>query len=283
VNRFFRRLRQFNKRKLPFQTKNQICLFNKRPVLHRDFTEASLQDAIDELQERLKVQGYLSVLRGHFDAETEQAVRKFQKDNHLFIDGVVGPLTWACLCYPQLSWRKHKIVSPEIITAIEELQNILRSEGYSIQDAQNSFGRDTEKAIKDIQRKYGLKVDGIVGAVTWAVLLGMRQEVPQAFFRFPPQSLILFDQFLKVCFVVSGMHLNPFSAEKPPSLSYAIATAYVLTLVVPMVLDHIPGQISQTSHLSLLRYAPYVSTGMFWQSVFKSIGSLFEEVSEKVL
>jgi N-acetylmuramoyl-L-alanine amidase len=34
------------------------------------------------------------------------------------------------------------------------------------------FGRITEEAVRDFQRKNGLKADGIVGDVTWAKLLG---------------------------------------------------------------------------------------------------------------
>jgi hypothetical protein len=281
INRFLRRFYRHPSEQ-PFQTNPQICLFNKRPVLHRDFTQVSLRDAIIELQTRLQAQGYYVTPRGDFDAETEHAVREFQKDNLIFIDGVVGPLTWACLCYPKLSRHQPKNPSPEIATALEELKNILREEKYAIQDQPTCFGRDTERAIKAVQRKYGLKIDGVVGAVTWAVLLGMRQEVPQAFFRLPPQSLLFFDQFLKVCFVVLGMHFNPFLTEEPPSLSYAIATAYVLTLLVPVVADRFPGSISD-SYPSLLRYAPYVSTGMFWQPLFKSIGILFGEIMEKIV
>jgi murein L,D-transpeptidase YcbB/YkuD len=214
VSKFFQRLRRSARRQVSTQWKNQLCLFNKRPVLHRDFTQESLQDAIDELQYRLVALGYLSASSGQFDAETEQAVRIFQTNHNLFIDGVVGPLTWACLCYPQLS-RRHKPAKADFTEAIEKLQTILRDEGHRIQDAQGCFGKETEQAVRQFQRKYGLKVDGVVGAVTWAVLLGMRQEVPQAFFRLPSQSLGSSGYLvISQAYVTSGKGFSPYGENK---------------------------------------------------------------------
>ena len=34
------------------------------------------------------------------------------------------------------------------------------------------FGRLTEEAVKEVQRKYGLVVDGIVGPQTWEIISG---------------------------------------------------------------------------------------------------------------
>lgn len=290
--RFLRRLLQFYRKQPPSQPTplpigSQICLFNKRPVLHRDFTQDSLQSAIDELQKRLQAKGYLTNLTGRFDLETEQAVRTFQEDNKLFVDGVVGPLTWTCLCYPKLFYRRKQPTAPEIAAAVEELQTILRNEGFTIQDTAGYFGRNTERAIRQFQRRYGLKIDGVVGAVTWAVVLGMRQEarqdMPRSLFRLSPQSLLLCDQLLRVCFIVLGMHLHPSSAIQPPPLSSAIATAYVLSFIVPSLLDLIPVRTSNQTRLHLLKYAPYVCTGMFWQPLFNGFGTLADGLIAKLL
>ena len=35
------------------------------------------------------------------------------------------------------------------------------------------FGKNTESAVKNYQSKHGLNSDGIVGANTWKVLLGL--------------------------------------------------------------------------------------------------------------
>jgi hypothetical protein len=271
-------VRRFFKRKPPLLTQraSQICLFNERPVLHQNVTQQTLQAAIDDLQMRLHDKGYLASPSGRFDDETEQAVRAFQRNHHLFVDGVVGPLTWSCLCYPKLSYRSHhwavengssmKRSSPAEQLAICELQEILKREGWRIQDEAGNFGRDTERAIKQFQRKYGLKVDGVVGAVTWAVLLGMRQEAPQAFFRLPQRSLLLCDQVLRVSCIVFGMYVHPFS-EAPPLLS-SIAIAYVLTLLVPSLWEGLPIKPFSQTGLYLFRYAPYVFAGLFWQAIF---------------
>lgn len=275
INRFWRRILRLKRRSLysPRST-HQIFWFNKQPVLHRGFNSQSLQSAIDELQKQLHAKGYLANLSGRFDLETEQAVRAFQTDHKLFVDGVVGPLTWSCLYYPSLARSSSNSSEPEVIEAIETLKNILRNEGFTIRDGEGCFDADCEQAVKQFQRQHGLKVDGVVGAITWAVILGMRQQVPQSCFRLTPQSWLVCDQLLRVICIVAGMHLNPDATVQPPPLSSAIATAYVLTFVAPLLLNHIPLKAEHQSNLYLLKYAPYVCIGMFWQPVFNGVGTL---------
>ncbi|MBE9178504.1 peptidoglycan-binding protein [Oculatella sp. LEGE 06141] len=256
---------------------------NKRPVLYQEISTRTLQESLDELQQYLHDKGYLSTMSGKFDAETDRAVRAFQRKHNLLADGVVGILTWVCLYYPTLSRHSNRQASPDIKAAIKTLQMILREEGFSIKDASDSFGRDTEKAVKVFQSRYGLKGDGVVSAVCWAVLLGMRRRVNGGFLQeiYPlvPQSLFLCDQLLMIVFIVLGMYLNPIStAHIPPRLSNAVATAYALTCIVPMLLDRIPWRSFDRSKLPLLRYAPFVCVGMFWDLIFKALERLIENV-----
>lgn len=52
---------------------------------------------------------------------------------------------------------------------VKVLQNILINKNYILQ-VDGDFGPMTEKAVKDFQTKSGLKPDGIVGPLTWAML-----------------------------------------------------------------------------------------------------------------
>ena len=56
-------------------------------------------------------------------------------------------------------------------TDVTELQETLNTKGYSL-SVDGIFGTETEKAVKDYQKKSGLSVDGIVGVNTWGALLG---------------------------------------------------------------------------------------------------------------
>ena len=53
---------------------------------------------VKELQSKLESLGYdVGPIDGIFGPLTERAVRKFQKDNQLVVDGIVGQETYAAL------------------------------------------------------------------------------------------------------------------------------------------------------------------------------------------
>jgi hypothetical protein len=60
--------------------------------------------------------------------------------------------------------------SPELRGAVIILQKELKAEGYSL-EVDGLFGRDTENAVKRFQMEHNLDDDGVVGPVTWSVLL----------------------------------------------------------------------------------------------------------------
>lgn len=63
------------------------------PTLRR----GSKGDAVKFLQERLSLMGYSLVIDGEFGAKTEAAVKQFQKDRGLTVDGIVGSKTWTAM------------------------------------------------------------------------------------------------------------------------------------------------------------------------------------------
>lgn len=261
----------------------EVCLFTKRPILHLNSTPKSLEDALDELQTVLQAKGLLSNFSGKFDNETESAVKKFQKRNNLHEDGIVGPLTWACLYHPELSHQQENTF-PEKKEAIRKLHTILRQENFSIRDLDGHFGRDTERAVRSFQRTYGLKADGIVGAWTWTILLGVRQKTRQDFpgsiYFWLRQNLFLWEQSLTVTCVLLGIYYSPIPSPllgKTPSISEALVTAYGLTCVTPFVLNLLKLKHPDRSSSLLLQYAPYVLTGIFWKPVLDMIVRLMSK------
>ncbi|HYV05486.1 MAG TPA: peptidoglycan-binding protein, partial [Blastocatellia bacterium] len=62
-----------------------------------DSTSPELRDEVKLLQELLNQHGFSVDLDGLFGGDTETATKRFQSEQHLIDDGVVGPLTWATL------------------------------------------------------------------------------------------------------------------------------------------------------------------------------------------
>ncbi len=133
-------------------------------------------------------------VNGTFDKATEDAVRQFQRDFDLTPDGVVGKATWYKIRY--------------IFTAVKGLAE-LGSEGLSLAEVSRQFprvlkkgdsgdpvrilqyylrfvarfydtvptvsqdgiyGSETENAVTQFQKTFGLTPDGIVGRGTWNTL-----------------------------------------------------------------------------------------------------------------
>lgn len=71
--------------------------------------------------------------------------------------------------------------SPDLRNEVKELQTELNREGYSL-EVNGLFGLDTENVVKRFQREHNLDDDGIVGPLTWAILLGVKPPDPSKLF-----------------------------------------------------------------------------------------------------
>ncbi|WP_206459950.1 peptidoglycan-binding protein [Anaerovorax sp. IOR16] len=131
---------------------------------------------------------------GIFGAETEDAVKQFQRIFNLSVDGIVGSSTWYKIKYiynavKGLGDLVSEGVYPEEIESpfevaweegdsgiwIKLLQYYIRVLGCYYPDIPvieitGYFGPETAEAVIKIQKKFNLIVDGIVGIQTWALL-----------------------------------------------------------------------------------------------------------------
>lgn len=112
-------------------------------------------EPVRRLQEKLGVD-----VDGDFGPGTEKALKDYQKDNDLKVDGIAGPDTFAHMgLYDLVLLRRGSRGST--VKAMQEKLGI---------DADGKFGPGTEKAVKAYQAENGLTADGVVGPNTLAKL-----------------------------------------------------------------------------------------------------------------
>lgn len=147
-----------------------------RPTLRK----GSYGSYTKQLQDRLKTLGYPLGKYGadsSFGKDTLEAVKLFQKNNGLTVDGVVGPATWAKLDSDDAVKYEAKISYPlvkigYVNDAVKVAQKALIAAGYDVgkDGADGRFGNSTKKAVVNFQAKNGLYIDGVIGPATWEKL-----------------------------------------------------------------------------------------------------------------
>lgn len=133
-------------------------------------------NSVSLVQQTLKDKNYLiTVVDGLFGTSTELAVKAFQTNNKLQVDGIVGKVTWDALINGYIAtYHAYPGVligygsSGSNVTLIQEKLTDL---GYNIGTIDGYFGNATKQAIISFQSQHGLDADGVVGQITWDVLL----------------------------------------------------------------------------------------------------------------
>jgi peptidoglycan hydrolase-like protein with peptidoglycan-binding domain len=132
---------------------------------------------VAELQELLCAHGFTLKIDGDFGSITETAVRIYQRQQGLRVDGVVTAVTWKALRSTVRSGTRTLRLG-HAGADVWELQGLLQIQGYAVpRDGQ--LGIATQQAILDFQRHHHLKPDGKVDSVTWRVLRGRPLPLPQ--------------------------------------------------------------------------------------------------------
>ncbi|HUB35773.1 MAG TPA: peptidoglycan-binding protein, partial [Solirubrobacteraceae bacterium] len=171
-------------------------------------------DAVQRLQSALHVS-----TDGEFGPQTEAAVRRLQARNGLHVDGIVGPETWKAI---GVSDAQTLTPPPSAIPAPEGAQThaatanqqattegatgaeatpasaapagagnpVARLQAALHLSPDGDFGPETEAAVRRLQERHGLTVDGVVGPATWSVIgvSGAHTLTPPASARVAPHS-----------------------------------------------------------------------------------------------
>ena len=109
-----------------------------------------------------------------YDEATAVAVRGFQQQRGLVVDGMVGPQTYRAL--DEARWRLgdrlltfvpvHPMAGDDVLA----LQSRLQELGFAVARLDGFFGPDTQRAVTEFQRNLGLPADGTCGPSTFKAL-----------------------------------------------------------------------------------------------------------------
>jgi N-acetylmuramoyl-L-alanine amidase len=130
--------------------------------------------AVRDLQQRLTRCGYAVTLDGVFRDETLEAVRDFQTQRRLRLDGICGPETWGALIESSYTLGDRLLYSRTPMLRgddVIDLQGRLNALGYDAGREDGILGPETETALRQFQREYGLEPDGVSGPATITALV----------------------------------------------------------------------------------------------------------------
>lgn len=131
--------------------------------------KGSSGDGVKSFQVELKQLGYyIGKIDGIFGPVTDTAVRDFQYDYELTVDGIIGHITNSKIGEVMSSTATFQVGSRHF--EIRTLQRQLKLLGLYPAEIDAIFGPITNSGVKSFQQSNGLMVDGIVGPDTKAAL-----------------------------------------------------------------------------------------------------------------
>jgi len=151
-----------------------------------------MQQYLNRIRQNFPLIPLIANPNGFFGPDTEAAVRQFQRTFGITVDGVIGPATWNRITQiwvgvtrlAELNAEGERIgigpTPPNVVLRngssgenVRQLQWLLNYIGYyyefitPVLVVDGRFGPNTENAVREFQRNFGLNPDGIVGPATW--------------------------------------------------------------------------------------------------------------------
>jgi peptidoglycan hydrolase-like protein with peptidoglycan-binding domain len=119
---------------------------------------------VTKLQTQLKKLGYFSgKTTGYFGSKTKASVKKFQAKKGISTTGTVGPQTTKALFVTGTSSRSSASKAQNAITKETTIkaQTVLKQMGLYKGKIDGLFGKLTSAAVKEFQKKNGLRLSGV--------------------------------------------------------------------------------------------------------------------------
>jgi len=143
------------------------------PVLRKGSTDPAVRD----LQQALKALGHdPGPINGVFGDATEAAVKAFQEEREIAVDGIVGKITWLNIDEADQSEPVLRIGSTGL--PVRRAQKRMSLVGFDVGGVDGRYGPKTEAAVKDLQKRSEVTVDGVVGPQTWGIIDALEDEGP---------------------------------------------------------------------------------------------------------
>jgi len=164
-----------------------------RPPAQRAYRRGDEGPAIAEIRTKLTAVGLLAddsatvatgvlgPLSAVFDEATDRAVREFQQQRGLPVDGIVGRHTYHAL--DEARWHlgdRILFYVPARLQAgddVAALQQRLLDMGFDCGRVDGLFGVETDEALRDFQLNVGLVADGTCGPATFKALSQLSRTV----------------------------------------------------------------------------------------------------------
>jgi hypothetical protein len=160
--------------------------------------QAVTNPQIPGLQVALREKGfYRGSIDGVAGPMTAHAVRAFQRRAGITVDGIAGPQTRRALGrLGRPLWGKRKVLATGMVGwDVSVLEFFLARRGLRPGAVDGRFNRRTAAAVRRLQRRKNLAVDGVAGPQTLRVL-GVRQQSPRGA-RAAPRSMLTVQNSLR--------------------------------------------------------------------------------------
>ena len=147
----------------------------------RDLSRGDRGKEVLDVQTRLRGRGFELGREGEdgfFGPSTELAVRSFQQERGLVVDGIVGANSWRELVEAgyalgdRLLYLRVPPFRGDDVLALQVKLNLL---GFNAGAERGVHDAEVERAVIDFQRNAGLPLDGIVGESTLVKLEAVRK------------------------------------------------------------------------------------------------------------